>query len=435
MVGFERYAKPTRRAGFLAEMERIVPWSALCGLIEPFYPKPGNGRPPVGVERMLRLYFLQQWFNLSDPAVEEALYDSLAMRRFVGIDLGREPVPDETTVCRFRHLLEEHDLGRQLFDAVQRHLADKGLKVATGTIVDATIISAPSSTKNAEKARDPEMHQTKKGNQWYFGMKAHLGVDSRTKLIHAVVATPANVADSTVLAELLHGNETRVCGDQAYRGQRAVIREHAPRAQDFVNRRYRHRGVVDEAERAKNRTKSKVRAKSLPSRKRGSNIRSGSSSGCSALPRCAIAGSQRTPTASSSPVRSPICLWRAAIYRAANGRNLSDVATDGCRLADPRGQTTTHPLPPCHWLLQFQWRISIRNSLFRPSLIIGRRIALVRGNPSDASRRLCARRRQPFGRLALGGRRGQQQRPRGDPGNRRYRRARQIRPVVRLRRA
>jgi len=195
-VGFERYAKPTRRAAFLVEMERIVPWSALCGLIAPFYPKPGNGRPPVGVERMLRLHFLQQWFNLSDPAVEEALYDSLAMRRFVGIDLGREPVPDETTVCRFRHLLEEHDLGRQLFDEVQRHLADKGLKVATGTIVDATIINAPSSTKNAQKARDPEMHQTKKGNQWYFGMKAHLGVDSRTKLIHAATATPANVADT-----------------------------------------------------------------------------------------------------------------------------------------------------------------------------------------------------------------------------------------------
>ena len=260
-VGFERYAKTTRRAVFLTEMERMVPWSALCALIDPFYPKPGNGRPPVGVERMLRIYFLQHWFNLSDPAVEEALYDSRAMRRFVGIDLGREPVPDETTVCRFRHLLEEHDLGRQLFDEVQRHLADKGLKVATGTIVDATIISAPSSTKNAGKARDPEMHQTKKGNQWYFGMKAHLGVDSGTKLIHAAVATPANVADSTVLPELLHGNETRVWGDQAYRGQRAVIREHAPKARDFTNRRYRRRGVVDQVERAKNRTKSKVRAR------------------------------------------------------------------------------------------------------------------------------------------------------------------------------
>ena len=170
-------------------------------------------------------------------------------------------MPDETTVCRFRHLLETHDLGRQLFDAVQRHLTAKGLKVATGTIVDATIISAPSSTKNAKKARDPEMHQTKKGNQWYFGMKAHIGIDSRTKLIPAAVATPANAADSTVLPDLLHGKETRVWGDQAYRGQRAVIRQHAPKAQDFTNRRYRHRGVVDEAERAKNRTKSKVRAK------------------------------------------------------------------------------------------------------------------------------------------------------------------------------
>jgi transposase, IS5 family len=138
-VGFERYAKTTRRAAFLAEIERVVPWSALCEVIAPFYPKPGNGRPPVGVERMLRIYFLQQWFNLSDPAVEEALYDSSAMRRFVGIDLGREPVPDETTVCRFRHLLEAHDLGQQLFDEVQRHLAAKGLKVATGTIVDAVL--------------------------------------------------------------------------------------------------------------------------------------------------------------------------------------------------------------------------------------------------------------------------------------------------------
>src|SRR5438477_4149475 len=260
-VGFDRYAKTTRRAAFLAEMERVVPWSALCALIEPFYPKPGNDRPPIGVERMLRIYFLQQWFNLSDPAAEEALYDSSAMRRFVGIDLGCEPVPDETTVCRFRHLLEEHALGQPLFDEVQQHLAAKGLKVATGTIVDATIINAPSSTNNADKARDPEMHQTKKGNQWYFGMKAHFGVGSRTKLIHAAVATSANVADSTVLPDLLHGNETRVWGDQAYRGQRAVIRESAPNVRDFSNRRYRHRGVVDEVERAKNRTKPKARAR------------------------------------------------------------------------------------------------------------------------------------------------------------------------------
>ena len=260
-VGFERYGKTTRRAAFLAEMERVVPWQELCALIAPVYPKPGNGRPPVGLERMLRIYFLQQWFNLSDPGVEEALYESASMRRFAGIDLGREPAPDETTVCKFRHLLELHDLGRRLFEQVHEHLEAHGLRVAAGTIVDATIISAPSSTKNAAKARDPEMHQTKKGNQWYFGMKAHVGVDSKTKLIHAVVATAANVHDATVLPDLLHGAETRVWGDQAYRGQAAVIREHAPAAKDFTHRRYRHRGVVDEAEKARNRTKSKVRAK------------------------------------------------------------------------------------------------------------------------------------------------------------------------------
>jgi IS5 family transposase len=166
-VGFERYAKTTRRAAFLDEMDRVVPWSALCALIEPFYPKPG--RPPVGVERMLRIYFLQQWFNLSDPAVEEALYDSRAMRGFVGIDLGREPVPDETTVCRFRHLLEEHDLGRRLFDEVQRHLAAQGLKVATGTIVDATIISAPSSTKNAERRAIPRCIRPRRASSGTLG--------------------------------------------------------------------------------------------------------------------------------------------------------------------------------------------------------------------------------------------------------------------------
>ena len=260
-TGFERYAKTTRRAAFLAEMDRVVPWAELCALIEPVYPKPGKGRPPVGLERMLRLYFLQQWFNLSDPAVEEALYESSSMRTFIGIDLGREPAPDETTVCRFRHLLEAHALGRALFEQVHRHLEAQGLKVTTGTIVDATIINAPSSTKNADNARDPDMHQTRKGQQWYFGMKAHVGVDSKSKIIHSVVATAANVADSQVLPDLLHGEETRVWGDQAYRGQREVIRRHAPRAKDFTNRRYRLRGVVDEIERARNQTKSKVRAK------------------------------------------------------------------------------------------------------------------------------------------------------------------------------
>ncbi len=197
-TGFDKYTKTTRRAQFLAEMDRVVPWRALCARIDPVYPKAGHGRPPIGVERMLRMYFLQHWFNLSDPAVEEALYDSPTMRAFVGIDLGREPVPDETTVCKFRHLLEQQGLGPQLFDEVGRHLQAQGLTVSTGTIVDATIIAAPSSTKNASGTRDPEMHQTKKGQQWYFGMKAHIGVDSRSKLIHSVEATPANVHDTTV---------------------------------------------------------------------------------------------------------------------------------------------------------------------------------------------------------------------------------------------
>jgi len=259
--GFDRYGKTTRRAAFLAEMDRVVPWSALCALIEPVYPKAGNGRPPIGLERMLRIYFLQNWFNLSDPAVEEALYDSLSMRNFVGIDLGREGAPDETTVCKFRHLLETHDLGKRLFEEVGRHLQAKGLKVSTGTIVDATIINAPSSTKNQEGKRDPEMCQTKKGNQWYFGMKAHIGVDSKTKLIHSVVATAANVHDKHPIPQLLHGNENRVYGDSAYARQKELIGQAAPKAKDFTNQKARRHKPLTEREREKNRTKSQVRAK------------------------------------------------------------------------------------------------------------------------------------------------------------------------------
>jgi len=261
-VTFERYRKSTRRERFLDEMNRIVPWADLAAAIEPVYPKTeGPGRPPVGVDRMLRIHCLPQWFNLSDPAVEEALYDSRAMRQFVGIDLGREPVPDETTICKFRHLLEAHQLGEQLFARIEAYLAAQGLTVNRGTIVDATIISAPTSTKNRQKERDPEMHQTKKGNQWYFGMKAHIGVDSRTKLIHSVTATAANVHDSQVLPDLLHGKETRVWGDAAYSGQRDVIQQRAPGVKSFIQANaYRHR-PLSEAERARNRTKSKVRAK------------------------------------------------------------------------------------------------------------------------------------------------------------------------------
>ena len=261
-IPFEHYRKSTRRERFLNEMNRVVPWADLMAVIEPVYPKAeGPGRPPVGIDRMLRQHCLQPSFNLADPAVEEALYDLRAMRQFVGIDLCREPVPDETTICKFRHLLEAHELGKQLFTRIGEYLTTQGLQVSRGTIVDATIISAPSSTKNRTKERDPEMHQTKKGNQWYFGMKAHIGVDSQTKLIHSVAATAANVHDSQVLPKLLHGRETRVWGDSAYSGQRDVIRQHAPQAKSFIQAKaHRHRPLSEEA-RARNRTKSKVRAK------------------------------------------------------------------------------------------------------------------------------------------------------------------------------
>jgi len=259
--GFEQYRRPTRRETFLATMERIVPWQALCEVIEPHYPKAGNGRPPIGLQRMLRMYFVQHWFNLADEACEDALLDSPALRRFVGIDLGRERVPDATTLLKFRRLLEQHQLGQCLFARVGEVLQTQGLKVGAGTIVDATLIAAPSSTKNAEKQRDPEMHQTRKGQQWYFGMKLHIGVDSRSGLAHSAMVTAANVHDKHPLPELLHGNERRVYGDSAYASQKALIGSRAPQAKDFTNQRTRKGGVVDEVERSKNRNKSRVRAR------------------------------------------------------------------------------------------------------------------------------------------------------------------------------
>jgi len=259
--GFERFGRQSRRAEFLSAMELVVPWRELVALIEPHYPNTGKGRPPIGVERMLRIYFLQQWFNLSDPGVEDALYESPSMRGFVGIDLGREPAPDETTVCKFRHLLERHELGKRLFAEVNRYLDQHGLKIGTGTIVDATILHAPSSTKNQRGERDPEMHQVRKGKQWYFGMKAHVGVDAESKLIHSVEATAANVADCRVLAQLLHGNETEVWGDQAYQGQAAVLAEQAPKAIDRTNRLWRSKLKIYPERREENRVKSKTRSR------------------------------------------------------------------------------------------------------------------------------------------------------------------------------
>ena len=260
-AGFEKYGRKSRRELFLDEMEQVVPWSDLESLVEPHYPKAGNGRRPVGLGIMLRTYFVQQWFNLSDPGVEEALYDSAALRRFVGVDLGRAPAPDETSVCRFRHLLETHDLGGAVLDAVNHHLASKGIRITTGTIVDATIIHAPSSTKNQSGERDPEMHQTRKGNQWYFGMKAHIGVDSREGVVHSVCTSAASVADVHLLPDLLHGAERKVWGDAGYQGQSEAIREAAPHAQDMTCRRTKFKDYVDQAARRKNTTKSRVRAK------------------------------------------------------------------------------------------------------------------------------------------------------------------------------
>lgn len=262
-AGFEAFRKPTRRQKFLAEMDRVVPWGELVALVKPAYAKgtSGPGRPPIPLERMLRIYFLQHWFNLSDPAVEEALYESVSMRAFAGIDLGREGAPDETTVCKFRHLLEEHGLGKRIFEEVGRYLQSRGLKVSCGTIVDATIIAAPSSTKNAEGKRDPQMHQTKKGKDWHFGMKAHVGVDSKSKLIHSVAATAANVADGNMVGELLHGKETCVWGDAAYAGRTERIRAKAPAAKDFTQRRGRGYRYLSDYDRWLNRARSRVRAR------------------------------------------------------------------------------------------------------------------------------------------------------------------------------
>ena len=259
---FKKHHKRTRKEQFLAEMDQIIPWKELAKVIAPHYPKPkGAGRRPVGVERMLRIYFMQHWFNLSDPGAEEALYDTEVLRRFAGIDLGDEPVSDETTICKFRHLMEQRDLGDALFARVNEYLAENGLAVSRGTIVDATLIDAPSSTKNQEKKRDPEMHQTKKGNQWYFGLKAHIGVDSQTKQVHSAAVTAANVHDSQVLEDLLHGEETRVWGDSAYAGQGEVLAEHAPLAQNYTHAKGSRNKPLTEADKRKNRTKSGVRAK------------------------------------------------------------------------------------------------------------------------------------------------------------------------------
>jgi len=212
--------KRTKRERFLGQMQAVVPWKALIDLIEPYYPKTGSkgGRPPYPLETMLRIHLMQQWYDVSDPAMEDALIEVPTMRRFAGIDLISDRIPDETTILSFRHLLEKHDLGKQIFETVKAHLKANGMAMKQGTIIDATLIAAPSSTKNKKGERDPEMHQTKKGNQWYFGMKVHIGVDKDNGLIHSIETTSANVHDLTPAAELLHGQETVVYADSGYQG-------------------------------------------------------------------------------------------------------------------------------------------------------------------------------------------------------------------------
>ena len=216
-VEFEGAKRQTRRARFLQQLDALMPWPQLEQRIRPVYPTGDRGRPPYPLAVMLRIHCVQLCYNLSDPAMEDALYDSRAVQRFVGVSL-RDPLPDETTILNFRHRLERYELGEGLLAEVTRHLAAQGLRLRAGTIVDATILDAPASTKNRAQARDPEMHQVKKGQQWYFGMKAHIGVDAATGLVHSVAATAANVADITQVPRLLHGGETRVWGDAGYLG-------------------------------------------------------------------------------------------------------------------------------------------------------------------------------------------------------------------------
>jgi transposase, IS5 family len=260
--------KTTRRERFLSEMELIIPWSRLIGLIQPHYPNGRRGRPPIGIERMLRIYFLQQWYTLADEALEDALYDSQALRTFAGIDLSIEDVPDATTLLNFRHLLERHELTKAILEQINRHLSERQLLMRQGTIIDATIIGAPSSTKNKKKERDPEMHQTKKGNAWHFGMKAHIGSDAESGLVHTVIGTAANVADLTCANQLLHGGENAAFADAGYTGveKRPEVQEDHPQVEWYValkrgKLKAMKEGPVKELWKQLERIKAQVRAK------------------------------------------------------------------------------------------------------------------------------------------------------------------------------
>jgi IS5 family transposase len=264
---FSAKKRVTRKEAFLAVMEKVVPWKRLVERLEAHYPKGKRGRPPMGLERMLRLLVVQNCFGLSDEGLEDAVYEIQSIRHFVGIDLGSEAVPDATTVLKFRRLLEEHKLTRVIFEEVNASLTEHGLYMKAGTIVDATIVAAPSSTKNRKGERDPEMHQTKKGNQWYFGMKAHIGVDVDSGLVHSVSATAANEADINQTEHLLHGEETAVFADAGYTGaeKRSEIVAKAPRAKFYVAQKpgkvaAMAEGALKEAIIAYEKAKAQVRA-------------------------------------------------------------------------------------------------------------------------------------------------------------------------------
>jgi len=260
-LAYENKKKKTRREKFLEEMDRVIPWTELQQVIKRYYPKAGNGRQPMPLETMLRIYFMQQWYGLSDPAMEDALYDIESLRRFAGIDMEVDVIPDETTILNFRHLLEKHELTKQIFEKTQQYLTEKGLLLREGTIVDATIINAPSSTKNRENTRDKEMKQTRKGNQWYFGMKAHVGTDTGRGLAHSVVVTDAAVHDSQVMDELLHGEEQAVYGDRAYTSEKKKAEYEARGIKWCVNRKAcRHYQLTPE-DVEYNHKQSQIRAK------------------------------------------------------------------------------------------------------------------------------------------------------------------------------
>jgi transposase, IS5 family len=258
-AAWEAKGKVTRRERFLAEMDAVIPWTRLRVLIEPHYPKAGNGRQPLGLEKMLRIYFLQQWFNLSDPQAEDAIYDSESMRRFARVELGDDLVPDESTILRFRHLLEQQGLTKAVFDAVRDLLEERRLLLRTGTIVDATIIAAPSSTKNTTATRDPEMKQTRKGRNWHFGMKLHIGADRRG-IVHTLTATDAGAADITQLPELLHGQEREIFGDQAYWKEADRLACAVRGVRYRINRRPTSQRPLSERWRLINRARSRTRA-------------------------------------------------------------------------------------------------------------------------------------------------------------------------------